>query len=94
MIKTPSPEEIIQTLNQMPNLKTLGQDGLPKLFYKKILEYLGHLFIETVHKCFESRYMLKELNNAFITLIPKHMGASSFNEFRPISLTNIIYKVI
>lgn len=38
--------------------------------------------------------MLKELNNAFITLIPKHMGPNSFNEFRPIRITNVIYEVI
>lgn len=34
------------------------------------------------------------LNATFIALIPKCEKPSSFNEFRPISLCNVVYKVI
>jgi hypothetical protein len=37
---------------------------------------------------------LKEQNHTFIALIPKKLGASTENQFRPISLCNIIYKII
>lgn len=94
LIKIPDPEEIINTLNQMPDLKTPGPDGLPRLFYSHYWSTMGRLFIETVQKFFQTGFLLKELNNTFITLIPKNMGANSFNDFRPISLSNVIYKVI
>jgi hypothetical protein len=33
-------------------------------------------------------------NHTFIALIPKQLGASTVHQFRPISLCNIIYKLI
>ena len=33
-------------------------------------------------------------NSAFLALIPKEKGATSFDRFRPISLCNIGYKII
>lgn len=38
--------------------------------------------------------MLEELNQTYITLIPKVQGACNFAKFRPISLCNFRYKVI
>lgn len=36
-------------------------------------------------------YLLKEWNTTFITLIPKKKNANSFEDFRPLSLTNTCY---
>lgn len=36
-------------------------------------------------------FVPKILNSTYITLVPKH---DSFNDFRPISLCNMIYKII
>jgi len=38
--------------------------------------------------------LLREQNHTFIALIPKKLGASSVQQFRPISLYNIIYEII
>ena len=38
--------------------------------------------------------MLDEVNNSFIVLIPKSQSPTSFNHYRPISLCNIVYKII
>jgi hypothetical protein len=38
--------------------------------------------------------MQRELNQTFITIIPKTFGVCNFNQFRPISLCNICYKII
>lgn len=44
---------------------------------------------------FTSRgYLLKELNQTSITLIPKNNAAYHFADYRPISLCNVSYKII
>jgi hypothetical protein len=43
---------------------------------------------------FQNNHLLREQNHTFITLIPKRLGASSVQHYRPISLCNIIYKII
>lgn len=39
-------------------------------------------------------FMLKDLNNTFISLFPKKKEVESFEDFKPISLCNNVYKVI
>jgi hypothetical protein len=43
---------------------------------------------------FSTNHLLKEQNHTFIALVPKQLGPSSVGHFRPISLCNIIYKII
>ena len=43
---------------------------------------------------FREGWMLREMNQTMITLIPKNQGACNFNQFRPISLCNFFYKII
>ena len=38
--------------------------------------------------------MLKEINSTFLCLIPKNIGGNSPDQFRPMSLCNLIYKII
>ena len=38
--------------------------------------------------------MLKEINHSFIALIPKGNNVASGNQFRSISLCNMLYKII
>lgn len=40
------------------------------------------------------RWLLPSLNSTFITLIPKEEDSITPDKFRPISLCNVIYKVI
>jgi hypothetical protein len=43
---------------------------------------------------FDSNQLFREQNHTFIALIPKRLGASAVQHFQPLSLYNIIYKII
>ena len=79
---------------EMHPLKASGPDGMPGIFYRHYWSIVGDQLIEVVKSFFREGWLLKELNHTFITLIPKTQGASNFNQFRPISLCNVSYKVI
>lgn len=38
--------------------------------------------------------MLRSLNQTYITLIPKSLPIEEVNQFKPISLCNVTYKII
>uniref|UniRef100_A0A2N9GXN7 Reverse transcriptase domain-containing protein n=1 Tax=Fagus sylvatica TaxID=28930 RepID=A0A2N9GXN7_FAGSY len=62
---------------------------LERPFSEEEVEVLDSLQEFYVHEAFE-----RSLNSTFVVLIPKKMGASDVKDFRPISLTGSIYKII
>ncbi|PKI42454.1 hypothetical protein CRG98_037127, partial [Punica granatum] len=84
----PTREEITHALNSIPNLKAPGPDGIPSLVYKHYGNIIKPLLTSAVQSFFFSGKILKEWNNTFITLVPKSKKASTFKDFRPISLCN------
>ena len=92
--KIPTPDEIKATLFQMQDLKAPGQDGFPALFYKEFWHIVGDAVTQAVISFLVVGSMPKEVNGALIVLIPKTLNLSSVNNFRPISLCNIVYKII
>ena len=63
-------------------------------FFKSYWGTVGKEVIAMVQSFFASGLMLKEMNHTFITLIPKTPNPSIVNNFRPISLCNVSYKII
>ena len=47
-----------------------------------------------VLSCLNSTSILRSINHTFITLIPKVQNPERVSDFRPISLCNVIYKII
>ncbi|CAH9089943.1 unnamed protein product [Cuscuta europaea] len=63
-------------------------------FFKHNWHLVGHEFILAVKGFFGSGKLLKQLNHTLIALIPKTTHSPTASDFRPISCTNVIYKVI
>jgi hypothetical protein len=89
-----SKKEIKKAIANMEPDKAPGPDGFTARFIKvcwKIIKNDLHRMIQKSQSC---NKIGGSTNSAFLALIPKEKGATSFDRFRPISLCNIGYKII
>lgn len=86
--------EIKQALFAMGPLKAPGPDGLNPLFYQSQWEVLGDFIVEKVRCMFVSEEEVRKVNDTNIVLIPKSEHPENIKDFRPISLCNVIYKIL
>ena len=87
-------EEVELAIKEMAPLKAPGLNGMPPLFYQTYWTEVGMDITQAVLSCLNSGSILKSINHTFITLIPKVKNPERVSEFRPISLCNVIYKVV
>ena len=87
-------EEVDIDIRQMAPLKTPGLDGMPPIFYQNFWQDIGMKISDAVLSCLNSSTFLKSINHTFITLIPKVTNPEIVAQFRPISLCNVIYKIL
>ena len=86
--------EVEIAIKQMAPTKAPGPDGMPPVFYQKFWHVVGSDVTKAVLSCLNSGRILKSINHTFITLVPKVKSPERVTEFRPISLCNVIYKLI
>jgi hypothetical protein len=87
-------EEVKNALDQMAPTKALGPDGFTGGFYQQHWDIVGREVCEAALYFFENAYMDESINSTNIALIPKKKNPISVTEFRPISLYNVLYKII
>jgi hypothetical protein len=87
-------QEIADALFQMGPLKAPGTDGFPARFFQKHWDTLRADVVLAVKKFFTNVVMPSGINDTSIVLIPKGNNPEELKDFRPISLCNVIYKVI
>ena len=89
-----SREEVDTAIKEMDPIKAPGPDGMPPIFYHSFWSLLGDDVYNAVLDCLNNCKIPKEINHTNITLIPKVKSPESITEFRPISLCNVIYKLV
>jgi hypothetical protein len=87
-------EEISDTLFQIGPLKAPGPNGFPACFFQRNWEVMRTDVIKGVQHFFQSGCMPNGVNDTAIVLIPKKNDPEVLKDFRPISLCNVIYKVV
>jgi len=74
--------------------KSPGPDGMSAGFFHHYWDIVGPAICKAIKSFFLSGKLLEQVNHTFITLIPKKDNPISTNDYRPISLCSIVYKVI
>ena len=89
-----SAEEVRQALFQMHPSKSPGPDGMSCLFFQKIWHIINEDVVGAVLSVLHSGHVLRKINFTHVVLIPKINDPRSVSDYRPISLCNVIYKII
>ncbi|XP_042939495.1 uncharacterized protein LOC122274525 [Carya illinoinensis] len=94
LLKTFTREEVVEAVRLMGPLKSPRPDGYGACFFQSYWDIVGKDVCEAALKFLNGGGMDKGLNHTFIALIPKVKKPESVNDFRPISLCNVMYKII
>lgn len=92
--KYPDNSEIFSALKRIGPDKAPGPDGLNAHFFQKYWPNVGPSTIEIIKTFFVTNSLKTQINETRIILIPKNNNPYLINHFRPISLCNVLYKII
>ena len=86
-------EEVEVAIKQMAPLKSLGPDGMTHLFYQNYWSLIGSDVTHSILHYLHNGVLPKSLCHSFITLISKVKNPEYVSQFRPISLSNVLYRI-
>ncbi|CAM8975355.1 unnamed protein product [Rhodiola kirilowii] len=95
MLNAPFSEgEVKRALFQMHPTKAPGLDGFPAMFYQSNWDIVGRDVVEVVLNCLNSGVLGSDLNETLIVLVLKVKKVDKVEDLRPISLCNVVMKII
>ena len=78
----------------MHPLKALGSDGMSPFFFRKFWNIVGYDVTSAILFVLNLGFLLRKMNYTHIVLVPKKNDPSSLGDFRPISLGNVISRLL
>jgi len=92
--RLPYIEEVHYAIFSSDGSKAPDLDGFNFKLYMQFWEFMKHDLFNVILEFSRRGKLLKGINTSYIALNPKIVASSSFNDFRPISLLNKLYKII
>ena len=89
-----SPGAIKKVISKLKINSAAGPDYIPPVFLKKCSDFLVHPLSYLFYECFEHSFLPRAWLSAFITPILKKGDPASPSNYRPISLTCVLCKVM
>jgi hypothetical protein len=87
-------EEVRNAMFSIGDLKTPGPDGMPSIFFKHFWSTVGNQVTVEVLNVLRGGDIPEGWNDTMVVLIPKTSNPVKLKDLRPISLCNVLYKVI
>lgn len=87
-------QEIHDAVFSIGDFKAPGIDGLNGLFFHSQWEVVKDSVISFVKEVFDNPARIESVNQTMIVMVPKVDNPVIVKQFRPISLCNVIYKVV
>ena len=87
-------EDVEAALKQIHPTKAPGLDGVSAIFSQKYWDVIGNDITCTVLNVLNSNMPIVDINRTNITLIRKTNNLSQMTDFRLISLSNVVYKLV
>jgi len=86
--------ECEEVLKKMKNNKSPGRDGIPVEFYKVFWHDLNEILVDSFNESFANGTLSPSQRTSVISLLFKKGDKYDIKNYRPISLTNIDYKIV
>lgn len=86
--------EVKEAVFDLPKNSYPGSDGYHASFYQKNWNLVANDVYNMVSSVWRSGHILKAINKTNVYLIPKTDYPQSFNDLRPISLSNVSYRIL
>lgn len=94
LVKIPDVDEIKAVLFNMNAWCSPGPDGYPPGFFQTHWDQVGNCVVDFVVKFFVTGRLPEGVDESYISLVPKVDNPVCPADFRPVSLSNALYKLI
>ncbi|KAL5794249.1 hypothetical protein ACOSP7_002843 [Xanthoceras sorbifolium] len=87
-------QEVRTAVFQLPPSKAPGKDGMSACFFQKYWAIVGNGVTDACLGFLNTGEGIEAINATLIALIPKTQAPQRISDFKPISLCNVVYKII
>ncbi|XP_026378164.1 uncharacterized protein LOC113272560 [Papaver somniferum] len=89
----PEEEDIKKIIFEMDPESAPGPDGFSCIFYRSCWDIIKQDLVAVIQFCWRRKFIPKGMNSSFLFLLPKTQVAKTVNQFIPIGLSTVIFKI-